>query len=249
MEIAGTLPKAKSRSQTQGVRQRMRKPAGQKSWWTQNLTLDQHKALLQRQTQPDVTGDAGRALCRCNSCVVAVSNEDLCSESSVHSCLLHTHPPTSVWGTPRKEPSPQKALPPLALLWSWEKNKEKPGNQNRAVQEEAAGQEFCLSGCTPNEDKPRGRALAPVRLQRRGAKGRSVSTLQHYAASSAQLGPCSHRRGVQPRPSYSPVFPVPNPGFPDTISNTGTSSLERWSMPCACQCLRGIWTTPVRICF
>ena len=29
-------------------------------------------------------------------------------------------------------------------------------------------------------------------------------------------------------------------------SNTGTGFLERWSMPQACQCLRGIWTMPLR---
>ena len=32
-------------------------------------------------------------------------------------------------------------------------------------------------------------------------------------------------------------------------SNTETGFLERWSMPHPCQCLRGIWTMPLRTCF
>jgi len=31
--------------------------------------------------------------------------------------------------------------------------------------------------------------------------------------------------------------------------NTGTGLLERWSMPQACWCLRGIWTMPLITCF
>ena len=37
--------------------------------------------------------------------------------------------------------------------------------------------------------------------------------------------------------------------LPREWSNTGTGFLERWSMPHACQCLRGIWTVPLIICF
>ncbi|KAK4824315.1 hypothetical protein QYF61_013060 [Mycteria americana] len=33
--------------------------------------------------------------------------------------------------------------------------------------------------------------------------------------------------------------------LPRGWSNTGTGFLERWSMPQACQCLRGIWTMPL----
>ena len=32
-------------------------------------------------------------------------------------------------------------------------------------------------------------------------------------------------------------------------SDTGTAFLERWSLPQACQCLRGIWTMPLTTCF
>ena len=32
-------------------------------------------------------------------------------------------------------------------------------------------------------------------------------------------------------------------------SNPGTGLLERWSVPQACQCLRGIWTMLLIICF
>ena len=32
-------------------------------------------------------------------------------------------------------------------------------------------------------------------------------------------------------------------------SDTGTGFLERWSMPQACQCWRGIWTMPLTTCF
>jgi len=32
-------------------------------------------------------------------------------------------------------------------------------------------------------------------------------------------------------------------------SNTGTGFLEIWSMPQACQCLKGIWTMPLTTCF
>ncbi|KAK4822988.1 hypothetical protein QYF61_024696 [Mycteria americana] len=37
--------------------------------------------------------------------------------------------------------------------------------------------------------------------------------------------------------------------LPRGCSNTGTGFLERWSMPQACQCSRGIWTTPLIRCF
>jgi len=37
--------------------------------------------------------------------------------------------------------------------------------------------------------------------------------------------------------------------LPREWSNPGTGFLERWSMPQACQCLTGIWTTPLIICF
>ncbi|KAK4824299.1 LOW QUALITY PROTEIN: hypothetical protein QYF61_013044 [Mycteria americana] len=37
--------------------------------------------------------------------------------------------------------------------------------------------------------------------------------------------------------------------LPRGWSNTGTGFLERWSMPQACQCLRGIWTMPLITCF
>ncbi|KAK4827477.1 hypothetical protein QYF61_018713 [Mycteria americana] len=37
--------------------------------------------------------------------------------------------------------------------------------------------------------------------------------------------------------------------LPRGWSNTGTGFLERWSMPQACQCLRGIWTMPLTTCF
>ena len=33
------------------------------------------------------------------------------------------------------------------------------------------------------------------------------------------------------------------------LSNTGRGFLERWLMPHVCQCLRGIWTVPLIICF
>jgi len=36
---------------------------------------------------------------------------------------------------------------------------------------------------------------------------------------------------------------------PRGCSNTGPDFLERWSMPQACQCLRGIWTMPFITCF
>ena len=32
-------------------------------------------------------------------------------------------------------------------------------------------------------------------------------------------------------------------------SNTGTGFLGTWSIPQACQCLRGIWTMPLTTCF
>ncbi|KAK4816066.1 hypothetical protein QYF61_011074 [Mycteria americana] len=37
--------------------------------------------------------------------------------------------------------------------------------------------------------------------------------------------------------------------LPRGWSNPGTGFLERWSMPQACQCLRGIWTMPLIPCF
>ena len=37
--------------------------------------------------------------------------------------------------------------------------------------------------------------------------------------------------------------------LPRGWSNTGTGFPERWSMPPACQCSRGIWTVPFRTCF
>ena len=37
--------------------------------------------------------------------------------------------------------------------------------------------------------------------------------------------------------------------LPRGWSNTGTGFLEGWSMPQACQCLRGIWTMPLITCF
>ncbi|KAK4811153.1 hypothetical protein QYF61_019784 [Mycteria americana] len=37
--------------------------------------------------------------------------------------------------------------------------------------------------------------------------------------------------------------------FTERVLDTGTGFLERWSMPHACQCLRGIWTMPLITCF
>ena len=37
--------------------------------------------------------------------------------------------------------------------------------------------------------------------------------------------------------------------FTKGCPNPGTGFLERWSMPQACQCLRGIWTMPLMTCF
>lgn len=95
----------------------------------------------------------------------------------------------------RKELSPQKVLPLLPCCAPGKKktNKQgKPGNQNSAIQEQAVGQEFCLSGHTPNQDKTRGRALASVTLQRCGAKGHLVTVLQQYIASKGEDGPHLH---------------------------------------------------------
>ena len=37
--------------------------------------------------------------------------------------------------------------------------------------------------------------------------------------------------------------------LPRRWSKTGTGFLERWSIPHACQCLRGVWTMPLITCF
>ena len=60
------------------------------------------------------------------------------------------------------------------------------------MQEQAVGQEFCLSGHTPNQDKTRGRVLASVTLRRCGVKGHLVTELQPYVASNGEAGPCLH---------------------------------------------------------
>lgn len=94
MEIAGTPPKAKLRSQMLGVRQRMKKPAGQRraggqSWHhfrsrtsqckrrhNKNLALDQHKDCKTAWCYRKLgEGNVGRALCWFNSCAITVNKE------------------------------------------------------------------------------------------------------------------------------------------------------------------------------
>jgi len=84
--------------------------------------------------------------------------------------------------------------------------------------------------------KLRGNLIAPCGSLRKG-NGEGGAELFSLGSSDRTHGSVSklHQR----------KFRLDNFSLPRWWSNPGIDFLERWSMPQACQCLRGIWTMPL----
>ena len=88
----------------------------------------------------------------------------------------------------------------------------------------------------------RGDLIALCTILRRGS-GDGGAELFSLVSSDRMRGNVSklHRGGSD--------WTLGSISLPRRWSSTGTVFLERWSLPQACQCLRGIWTMPLITCF